>query len=116
MVDLRSGNVYNPPATDDGPPGNLEMDARSGTSSSSDEMDAQGTSAAEMDAPGTSGDNSGIVDEPRSSSSAAEFEHRSRLADVDEKPRPSPAAVAEHPHTQNRILLGLIKTLVKDVK
>ncbi|KAJ7023702.1 hypothetical protein C8F04DRAFT_1304569 [Mycena alexandri] len=121
MVDLRSGNVYNPPATDDGPPGNLEMDARSGTSSSSDEMDAQGTSAAEMDAPGTSGDNSGtstafplsritpsriershesfsgIVDEPRSSSSAAEFEHRSRLADVDEKPRPSPAAVAEHP-------------------
>ncbi|KAJ7640000.1 hypothetical protein DFH06DRAFT_1302081 [Mycena polygramma] len=100
MVGLRSGNEYDAtPAMDDGPSGNLEMDANSGTSSSSGEMDAQGTSAAEMDASGTSGNNSGRTDEPRSSFSAAESEHRSRPADVDGKPRPSPAAVAEHDKT-----------------
>jgi hypothetical protein len=96
------------------------MDARSGTSTPTTEMDATGTSAAEMDAAGTSGDTIGesIVSpvlhltpsriershesfsgfsgphKPRSSF-AAETEHRSRLADVDNEPRPSTAAVAE---------------------
>ncbi|KAJ7620636.1 hypothetical protein DFH06DRAFT_1143933 [Mycena polygramma] len=107
MVGLRSGNEYDAtPAMDDGPSGNLEMDANSGTSSSSGEMDAQGTSAAEMDASGTSGNNSGRTDEPRSSFSAAESEHRSRPADVDGKPRPSPAAVAEHDKTPAASLRG----------
>ncbi|KAJ6570345.1 hypothetical protein B0H10DRAFT_1964755 [Mycena sp. CBHHK59/15] len=98
MVGLRSGNTYDfAPTTGDGPSGNpAEMDARSGTSTPTTEMDAQGTSAAEMDAVGTSGDNIGYSGphEPRSSF-AAETEYRSRLADVDDEPRPSTAAVAE---------------------
>lgn len=102
MVGLRSGNVYTSAPMDDGPSGNLGMDARSGTSSSTAEMDAAGTLALIDGVAGASTasllptltpsriershETFSDTREPRSS------EHRS----VDDEPRPSAAAVAEH--------------------
>ncbi|KAJ6520926.1 hypothetical protein DFH09DRAFT_1331573 [Mycena vulgaris] len=116
---LRSGNAYNPPAPmDDGLLGNLEMDASSGTSNSTSEMDAQGTSVVthgvfgvSITSPLSTLTPSRIKRSPESvsgsheprSSSAAETEHCSCLADVDDVKSSSTSEAAPSHHHQDAL-------------